>query len=463
MLPVIAIVGRPNVGKSTLFNYLTRTRDAIVADLPGVTRDRQYGHGHVEEQEYIVIDTGGMCGDIEGLDSIMEEQAKLAIDEADAVIFMVDGRGGLTSADETIANDLRSVKKPVFLAINKTDGVDSDIAMGDFYSLGFKNMLSIAASHGRGLTQLIQAVLDNTEVLAKETAITTERQGIHFAIVGKPNVGKSTLTNRILGEERVLVFDAPGTTRDSVFIPFERQDKSYTLIDTAGVRRRSRVTKGVEKFSVIKTLQAIDACHVVLMVIDARENISEQDQKLLGHVIRSGKSLVIAINKWDGMDSEDKDSVKREISRRLEFVSFAKLHFISAKHGTGVGELFKSIQAAYRSAMIEITTSQANDILQAALEDHQPPSAKGRRIKLRYANVGGSNPPTIVIHGNLTNYLPDSYKRYLANYFSKSLKLVGTPMRMLFRTGDNPYKGHRSKDTPRQARNKKRMRKLFKK
>ncbi len=460
MLPVIAIVGRPNVGKSTLFNVFTRSRDAIVADLPGVTRDRQYGQGHFEGNDFIVIDTGGIGGDFEGLDTVMEEQARFAIEEADAVIFMVDGRGGLTSADEDIADILRPLTKPIYLAVNKTDGIDPDIACSEFYGLGFDTLHPMAASHGRGLSQMLSTVVEG--FIAQQIK-PEEDAGIQIAFIGKPNVGKSTLVNRILGEERVLVFDAPGTTRDSIFIPFVRQDCKYTLIDTAGVRRRSRVSQALEKFSVIKTLQAIEACQVAIMVVDARENISEQDQRLLGHIIRAGKALVVAINKWDGMDKDDRDDVKKEISRRLAFADFARLHFISAKHGTGVGDLFKSVNEAYRSATKELSTSQLTDVLEKAIFDHQPPLVRGRRIKLRYAHPGGANPPTIIVHGNQTNELPESYKRYLNNFYRKIFKLVGTPIRMVFKTGDNPFKDVRNKLTPRQEQKKKRQKKFYKK
>lgn len=463
MLPVIAIVGRPNVGKSTLFNFFTKTRDAIVADLPGVTRDRQYGHGHYEGSDFIVIDTGGIGGDFEGLDHIMEEQASLAIDEADAVIFMVDGRGGLTSADEAIADNLRMLSKTVYLAVNKTDGIDPDIASSEFYGLGFDTLYPMAASHGRGLSKILSSILEHFAAKEAHGETAATDPGIQIAFIGKPNVGKSTLVNRILGEERVLVFDSPGTTRDSIFIPFKRNSDQYTLIDTAGVRRRSRVSEALEKFSVIKTLQAIEACQVAIMVVDARENISEQDQRLLGHIIRAGKAMVVAINKWDGMSHDDKDQVRKEISRRLGFVDFARLHFISAKHGSGVGDLFKSVNEAYRSATRVLTTSRLTEVLEQALFDHQPPLVRGRRIKLRYAHAGGANPPTIIIHGNQTDSLPESYRRYLNNFFRKTFQLIGTPIRLVFKTGDNPFKGRRNKLTPRQEFKKKRMMKFYKK
>lgn len=467
MLPVVALVGRPNVGKSTLFNRLTRSRDALVADYPGLTRDRQYGKAEVEEHPFIVIDTGGIQGDEKGIDALMAEQSLMAIEEADAVLFMVDARQGLISADLGIAEYLRKQNKKVFLVANKIDGIDADSAVAEFYSLALGEIHPIAAAHGRGVTQLLTLALtphiealgqpkvkENDEfdgemsALSEEEALQKieqeapdENDKIKLAIIGKPNVGKSTLTNRILGEERVVVFDAPGTTRDSVYIPMERNGREYTLIDTAGIRRRKNVSDVVEKYSVIKTLRAIEDSNVCLLIIDAREGITDQDLSLLGFILESGRSLVLAVNKWDGLDNHIKDRIKTELDRRLGFIDFARIHFISALHGTGVGHLFESVEEAFISATKRISTSMVTKILDLAVFDHQPPMHNGRRVKLKYAHAGGYNPPLIVIHGNLAKQLPASYKRYLMNYYRKSLKIMGTPIRIEFRETSNPFAG----------------------
>lgn len=436
MKPVIALVGRPNVGKSTLFNVLTRTRDAIVANFPGLTRDRQYGKGVVGETDYLVIDTGGLSGDENGIDGEMASQSLQAIEESNAIIFLVDGKEGLTPADEGIAKYLRQTGKPVFLVVNKTDRVDPDIAIGDFFSMGIGEPIPIAASHNRGVRSLIEDILAS---FAPDEEVSVEQGGIKVAIVGRPNVGKSTLVNRIMGEERVVVFDMPGTTRDSIYIPFERDGTKYTLIDTAGVRRRARVKQTVEKFSVIKTLQAIDDAHVVVMVLDAHEGLSDQDAHLFGFILDSGRALVVAINKWDGLETDERDEIKRTFDRKFPFLSFAKTHFISALHGTGVGNLYASIDKAYDSAMADFSTSALTELLESLVMSHQPPMVKGRRIKMRYAHQGGKNPPRIIIHGNQTDSVPGSYKRYLENSFREHLKLVGTPIRIEFKGGSNPF------------------------
>ena len=455
MKPVIALVGRPNVGKSTLFNRLTRTRDALVADLPGLTRDRQYGEGRLGEVGFIVIDTGGITGDENGIDVHMAGQSMHAVEEASIVLFLVDAQSGLTPVDEALARHLRTLKKDVHLVVNKIDSMDHDLAMADFHSLGMGAPYGIAAAHGRGVTALIQELLENHA--EDQDEIDDAEKGIKIAAVGRPNVGKSTLINRILGEDRVIVFDMPGTTRDSVYIPYERQGQKYTLIDTAGVRRRGKVQETVEKFSVIKTLQAIEDAHVVILVLDARESIVDQDLHLLGFVLETGRSLVIAINKWDGMSADDKARVKVDIERRMGFVNFAKIHFISALHGTGVGDMYKSIGKAYESAFKRLSTNFLTKVLEDALSDHQPPLVNGRRIKLRYAHMGGSNPPTVVIHGNQTDSVPNAYKRYLENTFRKVMALEGTPLRVDFKTGDNPYAGRRNTLTPRQIQKKRRL------
>lgn len=436
MLPVIALVGRPNVGKSTLYNALTKSRDALVADLPGLTRDRKYGHASYKDKQYILIDTGGLSGESEELDQQMARQTLLAIEEANLVLFMVDGRGGLTAADESIAAQIRKMGKQVHLVINKIDGIDAAQAIADFSPLGFARPHVIAAAHKRGVSQLIEELLNDWPDWDDSEEVT---RGIKVAIAGKPNVGKSTLVNRMLGEERVLALDMPGTTRDSIYIPFEHAGQEYTLIDTAGVRRQNKVKDAVEKFSVIKTLQAIDQSNVTIIMIDAREGISDQDLHLLGYTIDSGRALIIAINKWDGMSPYDKDRVKEDLQRRLSFVQFAEIYFISALHGSGVGVLYKAINRAYASATRNLSTSELTRILENATQAHQPPVIHGRRIKLRYAHQGGMNPPIIVVHGNQTELVPKSYTRYLMNQFLEALQLRGTPMRLEFKTSSNPY------------------------
>ncbi|MDQ7075062.1 MAG: ribosome biogenesis GTPase Der [Gammaproteobacteria bacterium] len=445
MKPVIALVGRPNVGKSTLFNKLTRSRDALVADLPGLTRDRQYGDGKVGERAFIVVDTGGLSGAKEALDVRMEQQTQLAISEANVVLFMVDARAGLMPADVNIADQLRRDGKSVFLVVNKVDGLDIEQAKSDFYSLGLGQSLAIAASHGRGVNRLIETVLDEqAEQEEIDEGQEAAERTLKVAVVGRPNVGKSTLINRFLGEERVVAFDRPGTTRDSVFIPFEKAGQAYTLIDTAGVRRRGKVKEVVEKFSVIKTLQAIDASNVVIMMMDASQGIADQDLSLLGYILDSGRALVVAINKWDDLSRDQKDQIKKDLDWRLGFLKFAKVHQVSAKRGTGVGKLLGSVNQAYRAAMKDLSTPELTRQLQQALLAHQPPLFRGRRIKLRYAHQGGVNPPLIVIHGNQTDSLPGVYKRYLANYFQEAFKLFGTPLRLEFRTAENPFAGRRT-------------------
>lgn len=472
IVPVIAIVGRPNVGKSTLFNQLTRTRDALVVDLPGVTRDRQYGEGRVGLKPFIVIDTGGlgMAGaahgdgsdDIEGL---MASQSWVAIQEADIIFFMVDGRSGLTPVDHSLAQALRKLAKPLQLVVNKTDGLDPDLAVSDFFQLGLNEPIAIAASHGRGVLHLMEIALAHiAERENVETdAVHSLSNNIQLAIVGRPNVGKSTLVNRILGEERVVVFDSPGTTRDSIAIPFTRQNQEYTIIDTAGVRRRARISEVVEKFSVVKALQAIEACDVAILVIDAIEGITDQDLGLLGFVIETGKSLVIAVNKWDGLSVDHKETVKRTLIYRLQFAEFAKIHYISALHGTGVGNLFGSVRAAYKASVKELSTSVLTQVLEQAVKKHTPPIVHGRRIKLRYAHAGGHKPPLIIIHGNQTEHVPLSYKRYLMSTFRRVLGLEGTPIRIDFKTGVNPFAGKRNVLTPRQVHKRKRLKKYIQK
>ncbi len=461
MVPVVALVGRPNVGKSTLFNRLTRSRDALVADLPGLTRDRQYGHARIENRPFIIIDTGGITGGEVGIDGFMAEQSKAAVLEADVVLFIVDARAGLTAIDENLARELRTFDKPVHLVVNKVDGIDIDAAMADFFALGFESVNPIAASHGRGVARLSEEVLLPLAPEPEEETESVKDKHPKLAIVGRPNVGKSTLVNRMLGEERVVVFDMPGTTRDSIYIEMERRDKRYTLIDTAGVRRRGKVKETVEKFSVLKTLQAIEDANVVVMVFDAREGVTEQDLSLLRYVMDAGRSLVIAINKWDGMTQEQKDSVKIDIDRRMMFADFARMHFISALHGSGVGDLFDSVDEAFNGANVIMTASKLTRELEIAVARHAPPMQKGFRVKLRYAHPGGHNPPRIVIHGNRTTKLPESYQRYLIKHFTKVLGIIGTPIKLELKEGENPYKDKKQEMTRRQRLKRKRTIKKF--
>lgn len=460
MFPVIALVGRPNVGKSTLFNRLTRTQDALVADFPGLTRDRQYGDVVFENKPFIVVDTGGVGVEDAAVDALMSKQSQFALDEADTVFFLVDGRAGLNAVDQRIAVSLRKINKPVYLIVNKVDGLDEAIACADFQSLGFSEVHAISATHGRGMLALLQKLTATYELLPEVGSFDNK---IKIAFAGRPNVGKSTLINRILGEERVVVYDMPGTTRDSIAIPFERDEQHYVLIDTAGVRRRSRIDEKIEKFSVIKTLQSIKESHVCLMLLDARDGLTDQDLHLLGFIIESGKALVILVNKWDGLEEDQKEQIKKELTRRLHFAHFAKIRFISALHGSGVGGIFKDIQEAYTSATQTFATPKITRLLQDLITQHTPPLVKGRRIKLRYAHTGGQNPPIIVIHGNQLDSLPDSYKRYLANGFTEHLGLIGTPLKLEFKSSENPYKDRKNKLNARQLQRRKRMMKHVKK
>lgn len=539
MTKVVALVGRPNVGKSTLFNRLTKTRDALVADFPGLTRDRKYGRAMYQDHEYILIDTGGIDGSEEGIETHMAEQSLLAIDEADLVLFLVDAKNGLSAGDYMIADYVRKQDKKVTVVANKIDGLDPDVVVGEFYALGLSGEIyPIAAEHGRGVGVLLDEVVapvledeaekprfevgpfDDPEALEwekgfdfldnvpvdKETggfnwyewkqrhkpgnqdasgneagntagndakdaasdknadetqdAVPFADLPVKFAIVGRPNVGKSTLTNRMLGEDRVVVYDEPGTTRDSIYIPLDRDRDHYIVIDTAGVRKRKKVNIAVEKFSVVKTLQAIEDCNVALLVIDANAGVTDQDLSLLSFIIQSGRALVIAVNKWDGLSQEVKEKIKTELNLRLGFVDFAEVHFISALHGTGVGNLFDSIKRAYASATTRVGTSKLNRILEMAVRQLEPPMSGGRRIKLKYAHAGGYNPPRIIIHGNKTRDLTDSYKRYLTNYFRESLKIVGTPVSLEFHEGDNPFENKKNKLTQSQIRAKRRLMKF---
>jgi GTP-binding protein len=440
MLPVIALVGRPNVGKSTLFNVLTGTRDAIVADVPGLTRDRQYGFGRLGPVPYVVIDTGGLIENPRGVEAQMRAQTQRAVEEADRLVFLADARAGLSPQDQFVARELRRSGKPVTLALNKAEGLDADTVAADFHALGFGEPVAISASHGSGCDDLMERVLEG---FVAQPPASEESGVIRIAIIGRPNVGKSTLVNRLLGEERVIASEEPGTTRDSILVPFQRDGRRFLLIDTAGVRRRARVEDAVERASVAKTLQAIDEAHVVILVLDAHDTVAEQDASVLGLALERGRALVIAVNKWDGIPAEQREQIHRQLALKLDFVPFAPLHFISARHGTGVGELMHSTVRAYEAAMRTMPTRELTRTLEHALSVHQPPLVRGRRIKLRYAHQGGRNPPRIVIHGNQTASVPDAYTRYLANVFRKSYDLFATPVFIEYRTDANPYERER--------------------
>ncbi len=460
MKPVVVLVGRPNVGKSTLFNTLTRTRDALVADEPGLTRDRLYGNGRVGDRPYLVVDTGGITDDSSPLTSQMSAQARQAIAEADVVVMLVDGRAGPNSADRAIASEIRRLGKTAVLAVNKTEGMDPALAVAEFHDFGLNQPIAISASHGDAVDELMRRVLAPlARVEEEEPAHDVPR----VAIAGRPNVGKSTLVNAMLGEERVVVFDQPGTTRDSIFIPLERADKRYVLIDTAGVRKRGRIDSAVETYTVIKTLQAIGVANVVVLVLDARQEVSDQDVSLAGYILDEGRSIVLAVNKWDGLEESRREWIKRELERKLSFLAFSPLHFISALHGSGVGSLFPAIDRAYASARQSFPTPRLNRILQNAVQVTAPPVVHGRRIKLKFAHQGGKNPPRIVIHGNQTKAVPDSYTRYLSNVFREALKLEGTPVRIEFVQGENPYEGKKNRLTPRQFEKRQRLRRIARK
>lgn len=469
MLPVIALIGRPNVGKSTLFNRLTRSRDALVADYPGLTRDRQYGFGKVGPVPYLVIDTCGVAGGESGISELMVDQTIIALQEADVAIIMVDGRSGLTAADEHVAKLARKHAKKNWLVANKAEGLDKTIATGEFHGLGVGDPVAISAAHGDRVAALMDEVLapyiDACEEAESEDDAESESEdrALRIAVIGRPNVGKSTLINRLLGEDRLVVFDQPGTTRDSVAVPFERDGRRYVLVDTAGVRRKSKVHETIEKFSIIKALQAMERSQVVLAVLDAQEGVTEQDVSLMGLAVERGRAMVVVTNKWDGLDRDHRRHVNEQLERRLPFLDFAEQHTISALHGTGVGDLLPAARRAYKAATRDMATKRLTEELEKAVVAHAPPLVRGRRIKLSYAHQGGRNPPVIVIHGNQTERLPDAYRRYLANRFRKVFRLMGTPVRMVFKTSKNPFKGRRNKLTPRQQRKRERLMKHVRK
>ena len=447
MKPVIALVGRPNVGKSTLFNRLTRSRDAIVHDLPGVTRDRHYGDGRLGGRSYLVIDTGGLEPAAEGVYVEMARQAKQAIAESDAVIFVVDGRAGLTPGDRAIAGKLRKTKTRLYLAVNKTEGMQSDTAVAEFHELALGEPFAVSAAHGEGVAELMDAVLDEfPEEMEKEDE---EHGHPRVAIVGRPNVGKSTLVNALVGEERVIAFDQPGTTRDPIEVPFERAGRRYTLIDTAGLRRRGKTGEGAEYFSIVKALQAIEAANVAVLVLDAAEGVTEQDAHVAGYILERGRAVVLAVNKWDAAGKEAREKMKSEVAWKLGFLNFAEVHNISAREGKGLAGLMRSVDAAFGAAMAKLPTPKLTRALAAALERQQPPKSGLVRPKLRYAHQGGMNPPRVIIHGNALERVPDSYKRYLEGFFRDKFALVGTPMRIEFRTGRNPYAPRKDRSKPR--------------
>lgn len=439
MKPTLVLVGRPNVGKSTLFNRLTRSRDAIVADIPGLTRDRHYGQGKIGDQPYLVVDTGGFEPVVKsGILHAMAKQTLQAVDEADIVLFVVDGRQGLMPHDQIIAEQLRQTGRKILLVVNKTEGMRLAIVTSEFYELGLGEPCTISAIHGDHVVDLVELALSDALAQQEETEEEAEKYP-KIAIVGRPNVGKSTLINTLLGEERVIAFDQPGTTRDSIYIDFEYNRHHYTLIDTAGLRRRGKVFETIEKFSVVKTLQAIEDANVVVLVLDARNDISDQDAHIAGFILETGRALVIAINKWDGLSDYQRDAVKREIARRFAFLNFAKYHYISALHGNGIRGLFPSINTAYAAAMAQLPTPKLTRALLAAVEKQSPPRGGMSRPKLRYAHQGGSNPPLIIVHGSMLNQVPATYRRYLENRFRETFQLEGTPLRVEFRTGHNPY------------------------
>lgn len=440
MLPTLVLVGRPNVGKSTLFNRLTKTRDALVADLPGLTRDRHYGRGAVGDFPYLVVDTGGFEPLVDnGILAEMARQTLLAIDEADVIVFMVDGRQGLTPQDKVIADRLRRSDRPVYLAVNKTEGMNRGIAAAEFHELGLGDPLSISSAHGEGVRDLVNLVLQEFAPPEPEQTDSKEIDVPKVAIVGRPNVGKSTLVNALLGEQRVIAFDQPGTTRDSIYIDLERNGKHYTLIDTAGVRRRGKVFEAVEKFSVIKTMQAIEDANVVILVVDAQDGVTEQEAHIAAFILETGRALVVAVNKWDGLDTDKREWIKREIDRKLQFLDFAKFHYISALKGSGLTPLLQSVDGAFKAAMAKLATPKLTRVLSDAIQQHQPPVSKGIRPKLRYAHQGGSNPPIIVIHGNHVDGIKQSYVRFLEGVFRTAFQLSGTPLRVQFKQGENPF------------------------
>ncbi len=460
MLPAVALVGRPNVGKSTLFNRLTATRDALVADYPGLTRDRRFGLGRAADRRFIVIDTGGLVSaDSNAMTELVAEQVELAIEEADAIVLVVDHKHGLTPEDTAIAERLRRESKPVVIAVNKAEGVPGELAEAEFHTLGLGSPVGISAVHGQGIDELLQTALESFPA-ADADAVTETEHGPKVAVIGRPNVGKSTLINRLLGEDRLITSPEPGTTRDSIHVPVERDDQKFVLVDTAGIRRRARVSEAVEKYSVVQSLKAIEEAGAVIAVLDARENVTDQDVHLVGLAAERGRALALAVNKWDGMSGHERRFVERELERKLDFVQYASVHYISALHGSGIAELVKAALVGFKNAGVELATPRLTRVLEDATQVNPPPLVRGRQVRLRYAHQGGRYPPLIVVHGTQATRLPDHYKRYLENAFREALKLKGTPVRVELRTTENPFAGRRNKLTPRQAKHRKRVRRF---
>jgi GTP-binding protein len=465
MLPVITIVGRPNVGKSTLFNVLTKSKAALVADFPGVTRDRQYGQGSYQNKPFMLVDTCGLGEEDNSLDKLASQQAVLALEEADVIFFVVDGRAGLTPIDINIADELRRLTKPIFLLINKSESLPSDMISADFQSLGFKTIFCISSAHSRGIADLMDQATDGfpAQVQAPISLLSGQQLPIRVAVLGRPNVGKSTFINKLLGEDRVIVYDMPGTTRDTIEVPVALYGRDYVFMDTAGVRRRSRVSEKIEKFSVIKTLQAVDSADVCLVILNSEEPITDQDMHLLDYVMQAGKGMVIAFNKSDLIDTEQKKRIEQKIDLRMPFQSFYQIRFISALKGFGMRQLWTDLQKAYEASSQKHATSYLTRLLQEAIANHQPPLVHGRRIKLRFAHMGGVQPPLIVIHGNQVSELPESYQKYLKNFFLEALNLIGTPLELSLKSSVNPYAGKKNKLTTRQVAKRKRLKKFIKK
>jgi GTP-binding protein len=485
MLPAVALIGRPNVGKSTLFNRLTHSRDALVADFPGLTRDRRYGFGEHDGRRFIVVDTGGLTSDLaESMAALVAEQVEIAIEEANAIVLIVDYKTGLTEEDRRIAERLRVCDKPVFVAVNKAEGVLGEIAEAEFHGLGLGEPQGITALHGQGVPGLLERVLapfpapapaaDDADADAAAPADADVAADADadadaaadagrtprlpkVAVIGRPNVGKSTLINRLVGSNRLITSAEPGTTRDSVLVPCERDGREFLLIDTAGIRRRARVSEAVEKFSIVQSLQAVEDAGAVIALLDAREGVTDQDLHLIGSAAERGRALVVGVNKWDGLASGDRRQVEREIDRRLDFVPYASVHYISALHGSGIAELIATALRAYRDAGADFTTPRLNRLLKDAVQANPPPMVRGRAVRLRYAHQGGKYPPIVVVHGNQAERLPAHYKRYLENAFRKALRLRGTPLRIELRTGENPFAGKRNVLTPRQAKSRRRL------
>ena len=458
MLPLVALVGRPNVGKSTLFNALTRTRDALVHDAPGVTRDRNYGVCRLDEaRPFALVDTGGIAGIDEGLQGATARQSRAAAEEADLILFIVDGREGASTIDDDILAWLRKVAKPTFLVVNKIDGLDVQAALAEFARYGIKDVLGVSSAHKHGIDALLARVLAQLPAAGETDVLDDDPERIRVAFVGRPNVGKSTLVNRILGEERMIASDVPGTTRDSIAVDLERDGRKYRLIDTAGLRRRGKVEEVVEKFSVFKTLQAIEQCQVAVIMLDAGEGVTDQDATVLGAVLDAGRALVVAVNKWDGQSDYTRQQTESLLERKLSFVDWAETVRISALHGSGLRELFKAIHRAHASATRKFSTAEVTKALEIAYETNPPPVVRGHVAKLRFAHPGGENPPTFIVHGTRLRTLSDTYRRYLENFFRKRFKLVGTPVRFVFKEGDNPYKDKKNVLTDRQVERKRRL------